>query len=345
VSPPRVVFIVLDAFPHRHVSPGLTPFVAALAEEGARAPTGGRGVLTASTYPNHATFVTGVGPDVHGIVTSKAWVDGALRPAEEVGPSARTLFEDCHDAGLRAVGAFGDQNLVHVCGASKAAAHWPPGGVLPRDAPRGRLGYGADRAVVDALDGVGVADADFVMIQLDETDTARHLHGPDAPDALAQCHATDAALGEVLERFRPRWSETVVIVVSDHDNEAVLPGAIDLHAEAQKRGLGVHVEHDGTAAVVFGDVSREQLLALPGVSGAAPVGPARWAVWGDPGQQYGIDFGLAGQHGSPRTLTQLAVVGGGHPEARPLAASLATTPPPATTWTPKIRALLRCQAP
>jgi predicted AlkP superfamily pyrophosphatase or phosphodiesterase len=231
------------------VSAELTPTVWQLGLEGGRAPDGGRGVMTASTYPNRATFMTGVGPDMHHIVTSKAWVEGELRPAAQVGPAASTLFDDCREAGLRSVGVFGDQHLVGVCGARAADAHWPPDGVLPDESSRGRLGCGADRAVVAAVDTVEIAEADLVVLQLDETDTARHLHGPDTAAALAECRATDAALGEILERLRPHWDQTVVIVVSDHDNEAVAPGAIDLHAEAQRRELDVHIEHDGTACM------------------------------------------------------------------------------------------------
>ena len=340
MSRPRVVFAILDAFPYDLVSRAHAPVLAALAEEGGRARDGGRAVLTASTYPNHASFVTGVAPDAHRILTSRALEDGVWRPAQEVGPAARTLFDECRDAGLRSVGVFGDQNLVHVCGATEADAHWPPQGALPDGTPRGRLGYGADRAVVEAIDDLGVAEADLVVLQLDETDTARHLYGPDAPESLEQCRATDAAFGLVLERFRARWHETVVIAVSDHDNEAVSPGAIDLNAEARARGLDVHVEHDGTACLVIGRATRQEVLGLPSVIGAERLSAESWVVWGEPGTQYGYDWGLKGQHGSPRTTKQLAVVGGGHPEAAGLARWLAAHAPLATEWAPRIRALL-----
>ncbi len=337
---PRIVFAILDAFPSGHVAAERTPVLWDLAREGARARDGGRAVLTASTYPNHASFVTGVDPARHGILASRTPDDGEWRPAQEVGPQVRTLFDDCLEAGLRAVGVFGDQNLVHVCGALAADDHWPPQGALPEDAARGRLGYGADRAVVDALDALDVASADLSVLQLDETDTARHLHGPDAPDALEQCRATDAAFGDVLERFRARWEETVVIAVSDHDHEAVEPGAIDLAAEARERGLDVHVEHDGTACVVVGATTRDELLDLPGVEGVAALAAEHWVVWGEPGRQYGIDFGLKGHHGSPRTQRQLAAVGGGHPETKRLARWLESATPLATDWAPIVRGLL-----
>ena len=128
-----------------------------------------------------------------------------------------------------------------------------------------------------------------------------------------------------------------MIVVSDHDMEPVEPGAVDLHAEALDRGLSVHVEHDGTACWAVGDTTEEELLGLPSVDGVQWVADRHWILWGQPGQQYGIDFGLAGQHGSPRTARQLAVVGGGHAVAGPLGDWLRRETPTGTDWAPIIR--------
>jgi hypothetical protein len=332
MPPARVALVILDAFPHRPLLAESTPSLCGLARSGGVSASGGRAVLSASTYPNHASFVTGVDPIEHGIFTSHVLRDGSLRPAQEVGPAAPTLFDVCQQAGRRAVGVFGDQNLVGVCGARSAAAHWPPDGVLPDDAARGALGFAADRAVVAALDPVEAERADLIVVQLDEVDTARHLHGPDAPESHEQCRATDAALGEILERLRSGWDDTVVIAVSDHDHEEVSPGAIDLGAEVAERGLDLLVDQDGTAALVVGAADESTLLGLPGVVGCASLGVDRTLVWGEPGQQFGIDWGLKGHHGSPRTAAQLAVVGGGHPAAGELGRRLTRTTPDAASW-------------
>ena len=337
MSQPRIVFVILDAFPFNGLSSSSTPTLAGLAREGGWSEGGGQSVLSASTYPNHASFVTGVGPERHGVLASRAPVDGEWKPAREVPLAAPTLFEDCRGADLRAVGLFGDQNLVHVCGALEADAHWPPQGQLPDSCARGLLGYGADRAVVEAAASIELSAADLAVIQLDEVDTVRHLSGPDAPESREQYTATDAALGALLDSLRGQWAETLVIVVSDHDMEEVQPGAVDLHAEALAQGLSVHVEHDGTACWVVGETTEEALWDLPTVEGVQWVADWHWIIWGQPGQQYGLDFGLAGQHGSPRTARQLAVVGGGHPMARSLGEWLRRETPAGTDWAPIIR--------
>jgi hypothetical protein len=337
---PLVIFAVLDAFPHHRLNADDTPTLAALAAEGGQAAAGGRAVLSASTYPNHASFITGAPPSAHRILTSKALHEGAFRPAHEVGPATPTLFDRCRDAGRRAVLATGDQNLIHVCGGTAADAHWPPNGTLPETAPRGRLGFAADRAVVAGVESLELSRCDFFFLQLDEIDTERHLNGAHTEGSFEQCRATDSALGDILDHFRPRWNDVVVIAVSDHDHEHIERGAIDLAAAAEERGLNVLVDHDGTAAVIVGDVSEATLRELPGVVDSAPLDRHCHLVWGDPGVQFGIDWGLAAHHGSPRTRTQLAVVGGGHMAAKALSRKIQGTRPEGTQWAGWIAELL-----
>ena len=217
-------------------------------------------------------------------------------------------------------------------GAARADSHWPPGGDLPDDAPRGRLGYAANPAVAEAASQLEIAQADFVFLQLDEVDTERHLRGADLAAVADMCRATDAALGEILEPLRTRWSDVVVIAVSDHDHESIARGAVDLAAATRERGLDVVVEHDGTAAVVVGEVDRATLASLPGVADSATLGADVHLVWGEAGTQFGIDWGLAAHHGSPRTRRQLAVVGGGHAAAKALADRIRRRAPTSTDW-------------
>lgn len=63
-----VLFLVLDGLPVRHVGRRHIPTLAPLTAGGGWAPMGGRAVVApSSTYPNHATFVTGTGPAAHGV--------------------------------------------------------------------------------------------------------------------------------------------------------------------------------------------------------------------------------------------------------------------------------------
>jgi hypothetical protein len=331
----RVVFVVLDAFPNSLVDSTLTPTLARLARTGGRAEAGGVAQATAATYPNHATFATGLSTLDHGIMANNVLAGGKWLPAATVGPEGTTIFEACQAEGRSSALVVGDQNLVGVCGGAAADSHWPPYGKVPAGAARSEAGYIADAEVISAIGALDVASLDLLFVQLDEVDGVRHRHGAWGDEAVEQCHRTDAALGSLVELLRPGWDDTVMMVVSDHDQEDVgMVPAVDFSAELP---TGVECFNQGTAALVVGPMGLDDLMQLPGVVGAVPLDDNHHVVWGGPGQVFGGGFstgnGVGGDHGSPRTATQLAVIGGGHPEVGRLAARLEAERPPATIWT------------
>ncbi len=343
----RVLWVVVDALGNEQVTPRLMPCLSRLSDSGFRAPSGGVGVLPALTYPNHATFLTGVDPPVHGVVTNSVRTERGWVGAETIGPMAPTLFERVAERGLRSVGVFGDQNLVGVCGASAATSHWPLNGVQSPDAPRGLTGFGTDASVVAAAAGLSVADAALTFVHLDETDAVRHVHGPRSPEAEEQAASVDRSLGELLAMYDPVWSDTVVIVLSDHDQEAVTQGAgIDMRLELIERFS--HVDPncfmvDGTGAYVAADagIDSTELAELPGVEGVERLAGGSHVLWGAPGVVFGIEWGQGGDHGSPRTRPQVAIVGGGDPRAAELGERIVSRPPAARDWAGWVHDLLR----
>ena len=91
----RVVFVVLDGMPARHVGREVTPRLWALAGEGARFAVG-RSVMTSATYPNHATFATGAGPDELAAFEASGERDAAV--------SLRRADDEAKVVGLRVPG-------------------------------------------------------------------------------------------------------------------------------------------------------------------------------------------------------------------------------------------------
>ena len=77
-----------------------------------------RAVMTAATYPNHATFATGDGSararDRHQL---RAAAPVGFTPAWELGPAVPTLFDACRAAGRSSAAVVGDQCLIGVMGA------------------------------------------------------------------------------------------------------------------------------------------------------------------------------------------------------------------------------------
>ena len=58
----RVVFVVLDAFPHSAISSDVTPNLLQQAKLGAMSASGGESLMLSVTYSNHAAFMTGLPP-------------------------------------------------------------------------------------------------------------------------------------------------------------------------------------------------------------------------------------------------------------------------------------------
>lgn len=335
---------VIDGLPHRHVTPDVTPRLWGLACEGGRAERGGLAVMAAATYPNHRSFATGLGPSGHGVLVN------ADRHAPTEVP---TLFSMCRRAGVSIEAVLGDHELVGVMGAADADHHWPPQGVLPEGTPVDEYGYPTDGIVLEHLLEALERDPEVLVVQLNDPDTAAHLHGPDAPAAHDRFRATDAALGRLVDALRPAWDDTIVMVVSDHDQETVTePEPIDLAADAEAAGVRVEVHDEGSAALVHGGPEVGRWLAHhPDVEGRTALrhrdGEA-WLAWSPPGRWFGRREwagALRGVHGSPRTQTQVAVVGGGHPAVVAMAASLRTSVPHVSDWAPTIAALVGLDLP
>ncbi len=339
----RVVFLVLDGLPASDVSAELTPNLVALAAEAGHAPGRARGLLPAATYPNHATFATGAVPSEHGLVANWLPVEGTIRRADDVGPRVRTLFDACAAAGVRSALVAGDQCLVGVMGGGKAATHWPPDGHPPPGAALDAHGYLTDDETRPHLLEALAGEAPLVLAQLNGPDTAGHVHGPGAPETRDAARVADAAVGEMRAELGSAWRDTVLVVVSDHAMEPVTnPDPIELHRHAPD---GLVCIPGGSAAVVHGrdPEAGAWIGAVPGVDGHQPLTDTARIVNASPGRYFGfadlVPF-EPGTHGGPRTLDQVAVVGGGHPAARALAADVARGDWHATHWAPALAELI-----
>lgn len=341
-----MVFLVLDGLPVHHVGERLTPRLAALAATGIAVAGGARGELPATTYPNHRTFATGRSAAEHGVRIN------ADRGSPGTDP---TIFDVCRRHAIPVEAVLGDHKLVGVMGAAAADRHWPPDGHLPADTEVDEYGYATDGATLGALLPAIERAPELLVAHLNDPDTAGHLLGCETPAAHARYRATDAVLGQVLDALRPRWDDLIVIVVSDHGQEMLTGPPTDLAAQALAAGVAADVRDDGSAALVLGDAEVGAWLAAraadpadDGVEGLTAV-PGGWVVWPAAGGWYGPEeFAgfMEGMHGSPRTQPQVAVVAGGHPQARRLVAALRDGPrPDARDWAPTLAALLGVEMP
>ena len=340
----RVVFLVLDGMPAPGVRADVTPVLDRWCADSGTTPHTVAGILPATTYPNHATFVTGVGPAGHGIVGNHVLRDdGRFRPARKVGPGAPTIFDRATASGRTSALVVGDQDLVGVMGGVRAGSHWPPDGRIPDGAAVDRHGYLDDDETLPVLLDAIASDVALVVGQLNAPDTAGHVDGPTSDGARAVYLATDARLAAVRDAVEARRDDTVVMIVSDHALEPIdVATPIDLTAALEGTGLAWFPE--GSAALVYGEhPDLDAILAgIDDLAGSAPVAPGVRVVWGEPGRWLcfdGIDA-EPGMHGSPRTAVQLAAVVGPHPSVRALDARIQDAGFDATAWAGEMARLL-----
>ena len=347
----RVVFAILDAFPHSVINAQITPNLWEQARLGSMSPSGGESLMLSVTYSNHAAFMTGLPPTKTGHWGNWAWVNNEFAKTYDSGPQGHTLFDYCKAADLRSVAVVGDHKLLATMGALEADTSWPPAGSPPTGTPLDAYGYPKDEAVIEAAAAADL-DADFILFHLNEPDTSMHMYGPDSSEALTQYRRSDASYGELVDLLAPLWDETVLITVSDHCQEPTdHPDCVNLRDHAKSAGWPVQIRNDGTGAIVIAseEISQQEfakvhteIARVDGIEDGVWIDPNVYLVWTEPHRMFGRGEPLAkGNHGSPRCTQQVAIVSGGHPAAESLGASIQADRPGTLTWAPKIKELLQ----
>lgn len=322
----RVVFVIEDSLPNGRVSAELTPTLWSLIAEGGWHPDGGVSVLASSTYPNHATFATGADVSGHRIFTNDIWDGEWFVCSSTVGPVGDTIFAAAKRAGRSTAAITGDTTMLGCMGAGVADVSWPSSDAV-RDAAKDCLGYPANSAVLEALSTSGALDSDLLFVHMNDPDSTLHRFGPHADETTDSIRRVDDDLAAVVEMLRPCWDETVVFVVSDHEQEQVDPEQtpLDLADLISAAGQPGQAHNEGSVGIVYGSNGAHQLEKLPGIAGAVDLdvsadGTSIALAWSSPGRVFGSSpKTMLGQHGSPRTRTQVATVSGGHPVVPKLA--------------------------
>jgi predicted AlkP superfamily pyrophosphatase or phosphodiesterase len=229
------------------------PVLRSMLRDGTHA-AGVTGVWPTVTYPSHTTLLTGVAPNVHGILDNAQFdprrtFDGAWYwYAEEI--KARTLWQAAHEKGLSTASVGWPVSVGAKAVDTLIPEYWrsgrPAGDVDPSDAalvgalshPDGliaemqaRLGpymSGNDPGPAGdviktryALDILRTRKPQFMTIHLSALDEQEHAHGPFSAEADAELEVLDADLGELFAAARANDPESVAIVVSDHGFTAI----------------------------------------------------------------------------------------------------------------------------
>jgi len=250
------------------------PTLRALAERGVVA-AGMETVFPSTTWPTHASLVTGVSPARHGVAGNHVLNRATGRAEDLTGDPlydattllrAPTLYDRAHGRGLRTAAVDWpctrraptlDWNLPFFKDQAVFEAHTAP--AVWREL--GEAGFPLDRQGEWAqlpkrfLKDAMVADAavhvlrrhapDVLLVHFLCTDSFQHLYGPRSPEAYWAIGYVDACLGRVLAALGPEAldRDTVVCVVSDH---GFLPVTREVRINVRLRQLGLlAVDADG----------------------------------------------------------------------------------------------------
>jgi arylsulfatase A-like enzyme len=296
-APPRphVYLIVVDGLGADGLDPAIMPALAGAGTlDGVRFEA--RAVMPTRTNPNHATLLTGVFPESHGITGNGYWDRTARRPrgldtAEAI--EVETLFtlaETGHPA-LVTMGAFSKAKLGRLFAAVPGRQRSPDVLWAPPAEEGGAhvFGVASDGETMDAfLAAAAEREPDLAAINLSEVDRTAHVEGPQATGE-ARRHA-DAAIGRLFAdlRARGRWERSIVIVTGDHGFDDVTPTpdrpapVIVLSERFATAGVaGVHVVGDGGVAHVYADAIDAK--ATRAGTAATALGWAAAIAWREPG--------------------------------------------------------------
>jgi hypothetical protein len=231
----RVVLIVVDGLDAREITDDATPMLARTWRDSRWCP-GARSLasMPTRTNSNHATLMTGVEPEVHGITGNSFWdrkTGGVRKLGVAADLLAETTFTVAHRVGigLRTAAAVGKPKLGTMFSADGRRQMAPDELWDARSASDSSkdavTGYAYDATTLAAARSmVEHAGADFIFINLSDVDRVSHGSGPDSPQAIETRRRTDAALAAFVAWLTGRrdWSSTTIVITSDHGFDSMI---------------------------------------------------------------------------------------------------------------------------
>ena len=268
---PRVIVISIDGFAAFYWrDPAVrAPVLRRLAERGAVA-AGMECVFPSTTWPTHASLVTGVSPRAHGIVANHILNRATREPEDLTGDPiydapallrAPTVYDRAHAAGLRTAAIdwpatrnattldfnlpfFKDQRVFET---QTARGVWEElrglGYPLDRQGEWAQLPkrFYKDEMVASVASHVARRhEPDLLLVHFLCVDSFQHLYGPRSPEANWAIEYVDGLIGRFLDSLPTAAApETSVFVVSDH---GFLPSTREIRPNVRLRRLGAQRE-------------------------------------------------------------------------------------------------------
>lgn len=172
-------------------------------------------IVPSRTLPSHASMLTGVGPEVHGI----DWNSDQTGERGTVG--VPTVFETARQAGLQTSAFFAKSKLRHLI---------RPGSLDWVSAPRGMEVLSASRMAADVVQHLRSRDPDLLFVHIAEPDLAGHSFGWNTLAYRWAVRRADAAVGRIIAAASRKFDGNVVVIVTaDHGGDERNHGSTEAH--------------------------------------------------------------------------------------------------------------------
>jgi len=196
--PPRVALVSIDGLRSDAVNADNTPNIWALVARGAYT-FSAQTIFPSNTLPGHASMLTGVEPNVHGIT-----FDEYHDTFQFSTPTALSLV---HSAGKRSVMIVGKDKFRQLLTTGSVDSYT-------------ESKYGDDDIVNEAITQLPLG-FDLMFVHLPQVDQYGHYAGWMSVEYIAQVKATDSAFGRLVASLP---AGTTVILTSDHGGTAKVHG-------------------------------------------------------------------------------------------------------------------------
>jgi hypothetical protein len=262
---PHVYVVVVDGLDARFVTPDTMPVLFA-----PDPPHTIRATMPTRTDSSHASLLTGVYPDAHGIVGNAYWsrVVGEP-PAKTDDPNlieTETLFTvaETTSPALETMAVFGKPKLGRLFGNAPGRQKAPDVLWVPEPGGKGVdpiTKYSDDVTTMDAfLRFTAEHHPDLAVLNLSDVDRTAHGLGPDDPQRTVAVVGAGVAIQRLVDALKAReeWERSVILVTADHGFDQVAPTPalphpeIDLATIYENAGVGgVVVVADGGVAHIY----------------------------------------------------------------------------------------------
>jgi predicted AlkP superfamily pyrophosphatase or phosphodiesterase len=210
----RVVIMSIDGGRPDVVLRANTPNVRALCADGSFT-FWARTTELSVTLPSHASMITGVTPDKHGILFNKDV------PEEELFyPKYPTIFELAKKNGLSTAMAAGKSKFVALC---------RPGSIDYAIVPDTKKSYTDAEVAANAAKAIGEHRPQVMLVHFGGGDRAGHAIGWGSAKQIAAMEEIDAGIGTVVAALKKNglYDSTLIILSADHGGAARSHGKDD----------------------------------------------------------------------------------------------------------------------